>query len=76
MRLPSVAFALCLTGCGGSASETPFPVEPVPEYARAAAEATSPAPAQTPGAGQPNKAEDASKPAPRPVPSGPSAPSF
>jgi hypothetical protein len=36
--LGGLALAAGGLGCGGSASETPFPVEPVPEYARPASE--------------------------------------
>jgi hypothetical protein len=75
MRLPSVAFALFLTACGGSASETPFPVEPVPEYARAASERTSAEPSK-PGSAAPTQSDASSKPAQRRAPSASSGPVF
>jgi hypothetical protein len=83
MRLPCVALALLLTACGGSASETAFPVEPVPEYARPAGEAkaTATAPAEAaPAAGEPaaeqTVAPSEKQTAPSRPPSAPAGPNF
>jgi hypothetical protein len=74
MRLPCVALALLLTACGGSASETAFPVEPVPEYAHPAGEAK--ATATTPTEAAPAVRESAAQtPAPSEKKATPSRPS-
>jgi hypothetical protein len=67
-------------GCGGSASETPFPLEPVPDYARPrAASATLPQPVVALSASSeaaPSVPESA-KPSETPVnPGTPSVPAF
>lgn len=75
MRLLSIGLVLGLTACGGSASETPFPTEPLPDYlTRKQSEAASSAAARPSASAEETSEVAPSEPPSRPQPSGPQAP--